>query len=192
MSPLLISACSGNWKTDYNGGIDADVSRNWRASEVTVIVPQTLTVSESNTLAPNADIVWHGDPLGDRRVQVRELIGAGIAHGASGLQGSRPVEIRAIVSEMHAVTPAAVSRAPAAVHNISFSIQVFDSRNGRALTDVTQIDADLPAYVGAAAVVAAQQGQTQKVRITNHVAAVVRGWLGQGSDPRNKFGGVGR
>ncbi|MEM6341228.1 MAG: hypothetical protein AAF729_08760 [Pseudomonadota bacterium] len=40
--------------------------------------------------------------------------------------------------------------------------------------------------------ISAQQGQTQKVRIRDHLSRVIRGWLGVGPDPRGVFTGVGR
>ena len=45
---------------------------------------------------------------------------------------------------------------------------------------------------GAAAVTAAMQGDTQRVRIVNHLARVTRGWLGVGPDQRRTFTSFGR
>ena len=96
------------------------------------------------------------------------------------------------LQEFHGVTPVALSRAPGAVHNISYTAQVFDLRTGEAITDPQLIRADLPANVGVSAVIAAQAGDTQKARITKHLAAVTKGWLGVGPDQRRTFSGVGR
>ena len=85
-----------------------------------------------------------------------------------------------------------MSRAPAAVHNIKYVAQVFDAETGEPLTEPESIAADLEAFVGASAVTAALEGNTQRVRIVNHLARVNRGWLGIGPDQRRTFSGLGR
>lgn len=189
---LLLSACAGTFETSYAKPPPPEVTRTWRVVDVNVVAPDGLTVSTRNSFAPSADIVWWGDPEGDRRAQVADIVDAGITAGAAGLQGTRPVTIVARLDRFHAVTPMAVSRAPAAVHNITYEMQVFDQATGKALTSPAVIKADLDAFVGAQAIAAAVEGQTQKVRITHHIAAVTRNWLGLGPDPRRRFTGLGR
>lgn len=191
-APLALAACSGQWATDFEEPLPVDVTRTWRLGDVAITIPDSLTVSNANSYAPNADIVWHGDPEGDRRAQVAAIMEAGIKDGASGLPGSRPVTLAVTLQEFHAVTPISIARAPSAVHNISFKIQAFDSRSTEPLSSADMVRADLPAYTGVAAVIAAQEGQTQKVRITNHLAEVTRSWLGIGRDVRDNFSGLGR
>ena len=192
MALFVLAGCSGRWTVDYAEGLDPEVTRTWSLDSVGVSVPSSLTVSNSNTLAPNADIVWHGEPFGDRRAQVASILDEGITRGATGLRGTRPVAISARLSQFHAVTPAAVARAPSAVHNIKYAIQVLDANSGAALTEEQEISADLEAYVGAAAVTAAINGQTQRSRIAQHIELVTRGWLGFGQDQRRAFSSIGR
>lgn len=189
---LSLAACSVNWTIAYDTPIDPAVSRTWHVHSVDVSIPDSLSVSNNNSYAPNADIVWHGEPQGDRRRQVAAILRDGISRGASDLRGPRGVIIAVTLRHFHAVTPAAVARAPAAVHNISYVTQVFDAQTREAITQPEPISADLEAYVGDAAVVAALQGQTQRVRIVDHLARVTRGWLGVGPDPRGRFSGFGR
>lgn len=188
----LLAGCSGTWNVAYDDDVDPSVSKNWHLHSVQVGIPSDLTVSDANTYAPNADIVWHGDLSGDRREQVAGMLTEGLTKGASGLKGSRGVRLVAELEHFHAVTPAAVARAPGAVHNIAFVIQVIDDASGQPLTRPERIQADLEAYVGAAAVTAAIQGQTQRVRIVDHIASVTSGWLGLGPDQRRTFQSVGR
>ena len=188
----LLAGCSTSWEVDYDTGLSSDVTRNWRVADVVVVVPEELSVSNANTFAPNADIVWHGEPFGDRKAQVAAIVDEGITAGASELQGERPVTITARVNTFHAVTPAAVARAPSAVHNIQYVIAVFDARTAEPLVEPQEVSADLEAYVGSAAIAAAIQGQTQRVRIVDHIALVTRGWLGFGPDQRRSFSGLGR
>ena len=189
---LPLGACSTSWKVDYDQPVPAEVSRGWTVVDVVAVAPERLTVSESNFFAPNADIVWHGDEFGDRRAQVAAIVDEGISQGASELKGPRGVTITARIETFHGVTPSAVARAPSAVHNIEYVVQVLDANTGQALTEPQRINADLEANVGAAAIAAAINGQTQKRRITDHIARVTRGWLGFGPDQRRTFAGLGR
>ncbi len=189
---LALAGCAGTFTTEYETGLSADVTRGWRVQDVQVVAPTSLTVSEANRFAPDADIVWHGDPPGDRRAQVAKILDDGITEGASGLRGSRPVIIGVTVQTFHSLSPLALAEAPSGVHNITYSTRVFDARSGEPLTQTEVITADLEAFTGAAAVVAVQQGETQKVRINRHLSNVTRGWLGIGPDPRRQFSGLGR
>ncbi len=188
----LLAGCSGQWNVAYDAGIDPAVSKTWHLHSVRVAIPDNLTVSNSNTYAPNADIVWHGDLSGDRREQVGDILTEGLTKGAEPLSGPRGVRLHAQLEHFHAVTPAAVARSPGAVHNIAYVIQVIDDASGQPITMPERIQADLEAYVGAAAVSAAIQGQTQRVRIVDHLASVTSGWLGIGPDPRRTFESIGR
>ena len=138
----LLAGCAGRWEVDYSDGLDAEVTRNWRLDDVLIVVPSDLTVSHANTFAPNADIVWHGEPFGNRRAQVAAILKEGITLGTRELRGDRPVTITATLMRFHAVTPAAVGRAPAAVHNISYMIQVLDATTGDPLTEKQVVQAD--------------------------------------------------
>ncbi len=188
----LLAGCSGNWNVGYDHNLDPAVTRTWNLRDVIAIVPDSLKVSNANTFAPAADIVWHGEPYGDRRAQVAAIIDDGITKGCSELLGNRPVTITASVRRFHGVTPAAVARAPAAVHNINYVIRVIDADTGIPLTEEQEINADLEALVGASAIAGAINGNTQRVRIVNHIAAVTRGWLGFGPDQRRTFASIGR
>ena len=108
------------------------------------------------------------------------------------MDGTNPVTITATVERFHAVTPAAVAGAPAAVHNIRFRLQVFDAATAEPLTDSVEIVADLEAYVGSAAMASAIRGEDQRSRIVTHLTDVTRGWLGYGPDQRRTFQSIGK
>jgi len=188
----MLAACSGSWETNFDAPLDAAVTRGWDLDRVAVTVPDALTVTEENSFAPNADIVWHGDPFGDRKAQVAAIMQEGIAQGSRGLRGRQDVVFNVTVVEFHALTPKARAEAPSAVHNITYDIVVTDSRTGEALTEPKRIRADLPAFTGAAAFDALKEGRTQKLRITEHLNRVTLGWLGLGPDPRQVFSSAGR
>ena len=189
---LMLAGCSREWRVDYAEDVDAETSRDWRLAAIVSVVPDTLKVSNSNSYAPGGDIVWWGEPFGDRRAQVAQIFEEAVRAGASELDGERAVTITATVQRFHAVTPAAVAAAPAAVHNILFRIQVFDTRTAEALTEPVEIVADLEAYVGSAAMASAIRGEDQRTRIVAHLTSVIRGWLGFGPDQRRTFESIGR
>jgi len=189
---MLLAGCAGTWEVAYDDPPGNAVTKAWRVVNVVTVVPDLLTVSNDNTFAPDADIVWHGEPFGDRRAQVSAILNEGLTRGTRPLRGERPVAITARIITFHGVTPAAVARAPAAVHNIRFVLSIFDARTGEALVSNETISADLEANVGTAAIAAAINRQTQRERVIEHIAAVTRGWLGFGPDQRREFYSVGR
>lgn len=193
LAPLALAACAETFATSYQTSVDAATSRNWHLSRVDVSVPETLSVSEADSLVPNADIVWHGDPEGDRRAQVAAILKRAVTEGARGLPGKRPVAIEVVDQRFHALTPRA-EQLPydnVGVLNVDFTISVVDARSGEVLVPPTPIQAALPGLTGAAAQEAAAKGQTQKTEIIAHVRAVVAGWLGIGPDARRSFRRIG-
>lgn len=191
-SASLLAGCAGRWQVDYEKGIDPAVSRGWNVRQVIATVPEFLTVSNDNSFAPNADIVWHGEAFGNRKDQVAAIVKEAVTRASAPLSGPRNVAISTQILHFHGVTPVATNRAPGAVHNIRFRAVVYDARTIQPLTPVEVIDADLEANVGAAAVTSALEGQTEKVRIIEHIARVTQGWLGIGPDQRQSFTSYGR
>ncbi|MDO5631086.1 MAG: hypothetical protein Q4G22_04535 [Paracoccus sp. (in: a-proteobacteria)] len=191
---LGITGCARNsWETQYEQ-LNPVTTANWRVADVRVNAPQTLTTTEVNSYVPDADIVWHGDPQGDRRAQAAAIVAQGIRDGASGLRGGQPVVINATISQFHALTPKArAMEGNVGVHDIRYTVTVTDARTGETLIPAQEIRADKAALVGVAATDADARGFTQKVEITQHLAAVTRHWLGLPSqDPRGAFNRTGR
>ena len=188
----FLAGCSATWATEYDAPIEASVSRDWNVRSVSVIVPEALSVSEKNGYSPEADIVWRGDPTGDRKLQVAAVVEEGITRGSSSLNGRTPVNLQVVLNEFHALSQRARQSAPSAVHNISYTIQVLDARTGQPLTEPVLFRADLEALTGPEAWEAIEQGETQKVRITRHLQNVTAGWLGTGPDVRQQFSSLGR
>ena len=198
---LPLGACSGGlgliggeeWKTDYPDDIPAQASETWHLASVEVHVPQTLTVSEVNSYAPEADIVWREDPPGNRYEQVRAIIAEAVKRGASKLPGKTPVRLEIEMQTFHALSQKTrYSNFNVGVHNITFTAQVFNAKTGAPLTGKDLIYADLPAFTGQQALEAEAKGRTQKVRITEHVAQTIAAWLKLGPNVRDSFSRSGR
>lgn len=188
----VLAACS--WETSYGNVVSPGDARAWNLRETSIAFPIDIRVSEENSLAPEADILWRGDPPGDRREQVMAIFKTAITRASRPMQGSRPVKLSIEILRFHGVTER-TRRSTAAnigVHSITFRAQVIDARTGMALTPIDTIRADLPALTGTDAVLADSRGQTQKVRVTNHLTSVFSGWLGLGPDVRGTFERTGR
>lgn len=140
---------------------------------ISIAVPRSLTVSEANRYLPKGDIVWRGDPIGDRYAQVAAIFDAAMAKGAQSVKGATPVALDIKVTRFHALTEKA-RYSVGGVHNITFDLTLRDPGTGAVLAETRTVHADLDAFGGRAAIAADARGQTQKVRITNHLAEVIR------------------
>jgi len=143
-------------------------------NKVIVEVPDELTVNEMNTYLPKGDIVWREDPLGDRRAQVKAIVEDAMKKGVEPLDGPVSVDIRVQVKRFHALTQKA-RYTTGGVHGLSFLLGIYDAKTGRLIVPVREVRADFEAYGGRKALEAEARGQTQKVRITDHLAEVI-GW----------------
>ena len=187
---IALQGCT-SWKTDYPDTLTSEVTAGWHIDEVNVFVPDDLTTTEENRMFPRADVVWHGEALGDRFEQVAAILNEGITKGTHSLTGPRHMDLDVRLVEFHAVSPIAVSRAPTAVHNIQFVIHARDNITGEIVAGPDMIVAQIEAYTGAFAAAAAAEGRGQRVRIVEHLEQVTKGWLDAGDDVRRDFSQIG-
>ncbi|SEK30692.1 DUF6778 family protein [Roseovarius nanhaiticus] len=140
---------------------------------VRVSVPETLQVSEANSYYPGGDIVWRGEPMGDRHAQVKAIFDEAMARGTAEMSSGIPAVLDIQVTRFHALTQKA-RYSVGGVHDMTFIATLRDPATGAPLTPPRRIKADLKGYGGNAAIAAEQRGETQKVRITDHLAKVIR------------------
>ena len=145
-------------------------------NKVLVDVPLSLKVSERNSYYPGVDIVWRGDPFGDRHAQVKAIFETAFNRAADEFVGEIPADLHVRVHRFHGLTERA-RYTTGGIHAITFSMQLYDARDGRALTEPRRVRADLEAFGGIVAVRAESRGLTQKKRITDHLAQVLRNEL---------------
>ena len=175
---LLASCASRN--TSFSDEVSAAVSTNWHVHDVQVIIPDSLTTSEVNILRPDVDVVWHGEPQGDRLQQVGIILHNALEVAAESLipeNNHRPVVIQATLIHFHSLTPRARALV-GGIHKVKFSIQVIDQKTDEVLAGPTVIEADEFAFGNWKAVRADAEGETMKVRISNRIVEVVSDWLG--------------
>jgi len=142
-------------------------------SSVIVRVPRALKVSEANRYLPRGDIVWRGDPIGDRHAQVQKIFQDSLKTGVAPLHGPVKVVVDIQVLRFHALTEKA-RYTTGGVHSITFDLAIKHPETGELLVPVRTVRADLDGFGGQQALQAEARGLTQKVRISNHLAEVIR------------------
>ena len=150
---------------------DAAVQLAFNVVNYTVLVPRTLLVSEADVYLPIADIVWHGDPDGDRYDQIKTIFGAAMAQSTQDMTVGRAVEVAVEVHKFHALTPKtrATLGGNFAMH---FYLTVYDAATHEVLDGPRMVVADTPASGGVKALREEQQGITQKSVITARLIEV--------------------
>ncbi|SHJ91026.1 hypothetical protein SAMN05444000_11552 [Shimia gijangensis] len=138
-----------------------------------VNVPTTLKVSEANSYRPSGDIVWRGDPYGDRYKQVGAILEDSIQLGAGNLTGAMDVVVDIELKRFHALTEK-TRYSVGGIHSIEFVMTIRDAQTGAVVRGPREIKADLVGYGGSKALQAEARGLTQKYRITNHLARVIQ------------------
>ncbi|WP_152466502.1 DUF6778 family protein [Sulfitobacter sp. THAF37] len=156
-------------------------TRNLRVTRIDVRVPDSLSVSEANHYYPVADIVWRGDPLGDRHAQVQHIFEAALANGTRDLSGETDAVLDVEVTRFHSVTEK-TRYSVGGVHNMEFKLTVLSAETGLPLGPTRVVETNLKAYGGKKAIEAESRGQTQKVRVTGHLAQVIRQELARPAD----------
>jgi len=84
-----------------------------------------------------------------------------------------PVALDVQVTRFHALTEKA-RYTVGGVHALQFVFRLIDPATGANLTEPKFVKADFKAYGGRIALAAEQRGLTQKVRITEHLAYVIK------------------
>lgn len=149
---------------------------SWNVQRVNVTVPETLVVSEANSYYPSGDIVWRGDPAGDRHAQVKAIFETAMARGTSDMNAGQPVILDVQVLRFHALTEK-TRYTIGGIHSISFGVTLRDANSGALLGESRVVKADLRGFGGQQAIDAERAGLTQKVRITDHLAKVIEAEL---------------
>lgn len=160
-----------------------------RLVNYSVRVPEALSVSEANLFYPVADIVWRGEPYGNRKAQIGAIFQTSLERARTltdANTGARDVIAEITLNRFHSVTEK-TRYTVGGVHSISFFMTLKDARTGETLVENRKVKADLTAMGGLRAKRAERQGKGMKVRIESHLARVLKaeltvpgGWADQG------------
>jgi hypothetical protein len=180
IAAVSVSACAGPQTASRNATFNETAQTaqsvyipNAKITNVTVTVPQELTVSEKNSYFPKADIVWRGDMIGNRHEQVRAIVAASAANAAQNVGGSIPVNVEITVTRFHGLTEKA-RYTTGGVHNMNFLITLRDPATGQVLRGPREVITNLDAFGGSDAIAADSRGETQKARVTAFLSEVIR------------------
>lgn len=152
---------------------DVVLVSQYDVTAVNVIVPRTLRVSETNVFFPIADIVWYGDPAGDRYAQVQALYEEALARGTAAMTEGRAVVLEVEITRFHALTPKA-RYTVGGEHTLHFTLTVRDAATGDIVDGPRKVVADIKGSGGKRAIAEEEAGLTQKVVIENRLAEVIR------------------
>ena len=144
-------------------------TQGYAVKSVNVAVPRSLVVSEANTYKPVADIVWHGDPDGDRYTQVKTIVDAAMKRATQGMTQGRPVILDVVVTKFHALTQK-TRDSFGGKHNLFYTLSVRDAATGQVL-NTANVNATVRGAGGATARAEEAVGRTQKVVITEALVA---------------------
>lgn len=163
-------------------------------AEVRVTVPQSLKVSEANVFYPMADIVWRGEPRGDRYAQVAAIFQDAAASATQRMTKGPEVVVELTVARFHSLTEK-TRYTVGGTHSLKFDLTVRDARTGAVIDGPRRIDADIAASGGSKAIAEDQAGRTQRVVIVERLTEVIRRELSQqtvlpgGSIPTSRLDG---
>lgn len=140
---------------------------------VEVVVPGTLRVSEANVYYPIADIVWRGEPRGNRHRQVGAIFEEAAARATADMTKGQPVIAEIEVTRFHSLTEK-TRYSFGGVHSLKFKLTVKDAATGAVIDGPRVVVADVKASGGAQAIADDEMGQTQRVVILDRLSQVIR------------------
>lgn len=182
---LGVSACATPEMATRNTPLDVaglasgavQVQQAYNVVRFDVDVPRQLEASEANLFYPVADIVWRGDPVGDRHAQVAALFEEAAERAARSLQGPNDVIVQIQLVRFHGVTEK-TRLSVGGNYNMVFMLQVADARTGAILEPARQVVANLDAPGGDVGRALMAAGQTETVRVVDHLTMVLMSELG--------------
>ncbi len=149
------------------------LTRNYSVQGMTFAASDELQVSERNSYYPFVDIVWRGDPIGDRRQQIGAIFQTAADRVALTNDGAIPVVLDIELVRFHGVTERTRFSVGGNYH-IVFMMAVRHAETGVLIEPGRKIVGNLSAPGGSAAILADQRGQTEKVRVTDYITQMLK------------------
>lgn len=151
-----------------------DVTRDYRLAGLNFATLPGLQVSEANSYYPQADIVWRGDPSGDRVAQIEALfVEAARRNMTTDVKDSnRAVAMDVTLVRFHGLTNR-TQFSTGGVYNIIFDLAIRDAGTGEVIEPARRVVANLDAWGGNTNAQLEAQGITQKMRVTDFLTTVL-------------------
>lgn len=156
-------------------------------TRVVVKVPAALRVSEADTWYPIADVVWRGEPRGNRLLQVKAIFDEAAAKGTADLNSGVAVVAEVEVVRFHCVTEK-TRNTIGGTHALHFKLTIRDAATGAVLDGPRLVNADVKAAGGAKAIAEDYAGRTQRVVVVERLAQVLHDELDTLTADPSKFG----
>jgi hypothetical protein len=191
---LMLSACGQPEIVTRSGGLAEDseftlatqgrevalaadtatlMQSRYDVQDVSVIVPADLRSSEANVFYPLADIVWRGEPMGNRHDQVRQIFGEAATTATTSMTRGRPAVVEIAVTRFHCVTEK-TRYSVGGTHSMHFTLTVRDAQTGDVIDGPRAVVADVKAVGGARALAEDAAGRTQRVVVLERLVQVLR------------------
>ena len=178
---LGVAGCSSVDTVSRNAPLQANgfdtqgimLQRNYTVHEMNFIASPDLEVSEGNGYYPFTDIVWRGDPIGDRREQIGAMFQEAKRRNDAELSGDTDVVMDIELVRFHGVTER-TRFSVGGVYNIIFDLTLRNKATGEVIEQPRRVEANLAAPGGIAALMLEQRGQTEKVRVTDFLTQVLK------------------
>ncbi|MDO9524246.1 MAG: hypothetical protein Q7J57_01685, partial [Gemmobacter sp.] len=154
----------------------------YNVRDVRVTVPRDLKVSEANMFYPLADIVWRGEPRGDRYQQVEAIFDDALTKGTRKMSKGPEVIIDVTVRRFHSLTEK-TRYSVGGVHSIRYDLAVLDAATGAVIEGPRRIVADIEGAGGRRAVEEEGRGLTQRIVIVHNLAYGILRELSERRDP---------
>lgn len=140
---------------------------------VNVTVPRSLRTSEANTFHPNVELVWRGEPMGDRHAQVLAIFNEAMTAGTAPMHSGPQVVVDIEVVRFHCLTEK-TRFTVGGIHNMTFMMTVRDAATGAVIQAPRLVVADVKAAGGARAIAEDRAGRTQRVVVVERLTEVIR------------------
>jgi len=171
---LALAGCGGlgAMKGMTHRPLDVTQLPPMRVASINVTVPETLTVSEADGYKPKADLLWRGDPIGDRYAQIKKIMVDGLTAGARTLTGDRAVNLQVDVRRFHALTER-TRYSIGGAQETEFMLTVSDAKTGEVVIPTYLVVSNFPLAGGEEALAEEHAGITEKSLIEADLARVI-------------------
>lgn len=171
-APVATRAEGGALALPTTGTAQTPVAAAYDVQRVDVVVPRSLKVSEANAYYPVADIVWRGEPIGDRHAQVEAMWREASDRATAPMSSGTPVVVTVEVTRFHCLTEK-TRYSFGGVHSLHFLLTVTNASTGEVIDGPRRVVADVKASGGNKAIQEEAQGITQRVVIVDRLAQVL-------------------
>ncbi|WP_245541092.1 DUF6778 family protein [Yoonia vestfoldensis] len=153
-----------------------DVERDYRLVALDFSTLPNLVVSEANTYYPQADVVWRGDPAGDRIAQIEALFTEAARRNMDGGADIKNANSRVVMDvtlvRFHGLTRR-TQFSTGGVYNIIFDVAIRDAGTGAVIEPSRRVVANLDSWGGNTNAQLEERGITQKIRVTEFLTTVL-------------------